>query len=155
MKKKTIVIILSVFVCIFLISSTYSILKKGADSSKNIATATWSVELVQDGVNDELSIMPGYTTADYLLKVKSTSEVNVKYDIIISDLPSGVEVDIDHANDYQTQDDNHTITVPNAGTILYTASNKTNTHTLTFRGASNAQVINNQTVTIDVVVTQQ
>ena len=95
--------------------------------------------------------MPGVTDTTYTLNVKSLSEVDVKYDIVISNLPTGIEVSLNGVDFYQAS--NGRIVINNAGIILYSGS-RTNTHTLTFRGVSGASFVNNQEVTINVVAEQ-
>ena len=158
MKKKKIkrnlwiAIFLIVVAAVFFISPSYAIFKNSASSESGITTADWIVSLEQQGIDNNVRVVPGIENGTYTLKVKSLSLVDVKYDIVISNLPSGTDVSIDGVN-YPTVS-NGTVTIPNAGTILYSAQEKTNTHTLTFRGASNATPVNNQEVTIDVNISQ-
>lgn len=158
MKKKMIkrnlwiAIFLVVVAAIFFISPSYAIFKNSASSQSGITTADWIVSLEQEGISDEVTVIPGMANGTYTLKVKSLSLVDVKYDIIIRNLPSGVDVSIDGVN-YPSVS-NGTATISNAGTILHNAQDKTNTHTLTFRGANNATIVNDQEVTIDVDVQQ-
>ncbi len=155
MKNKKImkIVIIVAILSLFIIPATWALYRTSINANSTLALATWNVSLVQTGVNDHLTIVPNGATATYAVNVKSLSEVNVKYDIVISNLPTGVEVKFGDEQNYR-QASNGTITISNAGTILYTDETKTKTHTLTFRAVNGATIINNQEVDIDVVIQQ-
>lgn len=145
-----------IFVFAFLffafLTHSFGMFKNNSTVTGTINAAEWSVSLEQSGVNNTLSIIPESTNANYTLNVKSLSEVDVVYTIVISNLPQGVEVALDNGQ-FQSQT-NNTITFTDAGTILYSSINRTNSHTLTFKAVSGATYVNNQTVDIDVIVHQ-
>ena len=87
------------------------------------------------------------------MNIESNCEVDLKYSVIISNLPDGVEVSY-NGGTFQQQDANNTITFTDVGTILYTDAVKNQSRTLTFRGTSNAEIVDDQEVNIDVVVRQ-
>ena len=153
MNKKIIIIAIIAVLSMFLIPASFAIYKKGTIGNSAISLARWSVTLDQDGVEDELTIIPGFTTATYTLNVESLSEVDLKYDIVFSNLPSGIEVSIDDGNTF-IQESSGTITIPNAGTILYDSNGKTDTKTIIIRGISNAEVVNDKIVTVNVIAKQ-
>ena len=145
------------FVCIFLlISTSYAILKYNVDGSSTLELAEWSVSLDQNGIDNKLTVVPGIADATYTLKVKNLSQVDVKYDVIVSNLPSGIGISIDNDNnDNFVYESNGIVTITNVGTILYNATNKTNVHTLYFKGGANAdEYVNSQSVIINVIVKQ-
>lgn len=145
--KPIILILLIVFV--FCAVQTFAILRKSKTGTGSIDAATWSVTRSQSSSGDSIDITPGSTTDNYLLTVQSASEVDVIYSIIISNLPTGVEVDLDNSGNYR-QADNGTIRISPAGTINYNDSPKIKNHTLTFRATNAATPISDQEIDIDV-----
>jgi len=115
--------------------------------------AVWDVTLEQTGVDNNLMVVPEVSDATYTLNVKSLSEVDIIYDVIISNLPSGIEASLDGVN--FSQSTNGAITFTNAGNIPYNSvNNGMDSKTITFRGVSGAAIVNNQTVIVDVIVKQ-
>ena len=152
-KKRTfIIMVIAIILSLFIIPSSYSIYKSGTAGTSSTSLATWNVTLEQTGVNNSLSIVAGLSTANYTLNVKSLSEVDIKYDVVISGLPNGVSVAFDERSPQPAS--SGTVTITNAGTILYNAQNKINSHTLTFSAVSNATYVNNQSVTVNVIAKQ-
>ena len=148
-----VVFVISCICSVLVMPSTFSILKSDATSTKILALADWSVSLNQTGIEDELEIIADNTsTASYTLNVTSASEVNIKYSVILSNLPAGVTVSIDGGN-FMPQQSN-TITFSNVGTILYSDSVKTKTHTLTFKSAVGGTVVSDHEIDIDVIARQ-
>lgn len=145
------------FVPLFLlISTSYAIYKYGVNGISSVGLAEWSVSLDQNGIDNNLTVVPGIADATYTLKVKNLSQVDVKYDVVVSNLPSGIGVSIDSDNNENfVYESDGTATIENAGTILYNAGDKTNVHTLYFRGGVDAdEFVNNQPVTVNVIVKQ-
>lgn len=140
------IVILVYLVSVFCIPSSLGIYKRTASSSKALNVADWSVALDQTGVNGSVQVIEGDTTGStYTLNVVSDSEVDVAYDITISNIPSGVQVKLDNGS---FAPENSTVTITNAGTIPYGAG--PNTHTLTFKANTGATIVTNRTITIDV-----
>ena len=152
MKRKIEIISLLFILALFIIRSTLSLFRNSLAIDSSSTLATWNVTLEQNGVDRNLTVVPEISNATYTLNVKSLSEVDVKYDVIISGLPTGIEVSIDGTN-FQ-QETSGVVSFIDAGTILYNASNKTDSKTLTFRGTSSATAVNNQTVTVNVIAKQ-
>lgn len=152
MGKKIKIIALLFILALFIIRSTFSLFRDSLAINQGSTLATWNVVLEQNGVNNNLMVVPELSNATYTLNVKSLSEVDVKYDVIISNLPTGIEVSIDGVN-FQPETSG-TVSFANAGTILYNASQRIDTKTITFRGSSSAVAVNNQTVTVNVVAKQ-
>ncbi len=134
---------------IFCAVHTFALLRSSTSGSGTIDTATWSVTRNQSQSGDSIEIVPGLSTDSYTLTVQSNSEVDVIYSIIISDLPTGVEVDLDNSGNYRTPTSG-TLRINSAGTINYNDSVKTKTHTLTFRAANGTTPVSDQEINIDV-----
>ena len=151
-KKVFSILVISFILSLIWMNHSFGLYRNSKVASGTLATANWSVSLNQSEVNDTLSIVPNGANDTYTLNITSTSEVDIKYSIIISNLPAGVEASLDGVN-FESQN-NHTITFTDIGTILYTDNDKTKTHTITFRALDGATVVNNQKVDIDVTVQQ-
>ncbi len=146
-------IIIVTILMLIVITSAYAAHKNWLQTHGTLALATWNVTLDQTGVNNTLVVVPGTSSATYTLNISSTSEVDVKYSIVISNLPTGVKVALDDGEP-QPQDANHKISFTDVGVILYTDNVKTKSRTLTFTATQEATVVNSQPVTIDVIVNQ-
>ena len=151
-KRMFYIMMIAVVLSLFIIPSTFSVFKSSTNGNSTIALATWNVTLEQSGISNDVIIIPGVKTDNYTLNVKSLSEVDIEYNVIISGLPTGVSVLID--GDSPDSTSNNTATFTNVGTILYSANNKINTHTLTFSADNNATYVNNQSITINVIAKQ-
>jgi hypothetical protein len=150
MTFKSLIIVLMLSLTVIPLS--YAIFKNIVFVDGTLATAIWNVTLVQDGIDNDLTVVPGAADATYTLNIKSLSEVDVKYSITLSNLPTGIEASIDGVTFPPVS--NGTVTFKNAGTILYSAGGSTNTHTLTFRGTNESTLVNSQAVTVNVVAEQ-
>ena len=142
--QKKLIIIAILFLSAFSISLTYSALKNTSTGTGTINGASWSVSMV--GNNDDIELTSGNTEQAYLLTVNNNSEVNVSYSIKLTNLPDDVRVKLD-SNSYVSETNNE-ITFENAGSILYGA-NPVN-HTLTFTAPLDAPEITNQNFNISV-----
>ena len=147
-KKKSVFIFISVVLILYAVQ-TFAMFRKEKTSTGTLNAATWSVTRNQSQSGDSIEIIPGVSTDSYTLTVQSNSEVDVIYSIIISNLPSDVEVDLDNSGNYRTASAGTLIISP-AGAINYNDSVKTKTHTLTFRATPEATPIANQKIDIDV-----
>ena len=151
MKSKIIkpMILVIVISLVFYAVHTFALLRSRASGTGTIDAATWSVTRNQSQSGDSIEIVSGVTTDSYTLTVQSNSEVDVIYSIIINNLPTGVEVDLDNSGNYRTPS-NGTIRINSAGTINYNDAVKTKNHTLTFRAASGTPPVTEQEIDIDV-----
>ena len=154
MRKKLIIVLLIpvLILMTFYALKTFGLLRSSGSATGSLLTAEWSVSRSQSASTDSIELIPNTTTDTYDLTVTSSSEVDVKYTVIVSNLPAGVEVQLDDG----------TCQVPSNGTIRLTKSGgvtgiinynddpKTKTHTLTFRATSSAQAISDQEIDIDV-----
>ena len=148
--KKKMLFVLSFVVMIFaIVATTFAIFRGSSSATGSIRAATWSISRSQSESGDSLEIVPELSTDVYNLTVTSESEVDVTYTIIISNLPSGVEVALDNGT-YQTPTSG-TVRISNAQTVInYNDAVKTKNHTLTFRATSSAQAVSDQEIDIDV-----
>ena len=98
MKKR---IIKTLILCIVIIIVSYAVhtfalMRASGSVNGSINTSTWSVTRNHSQSGDSINVYKGGATDSYTLTVQSAAEVDVLYKIIISNLPSGVEVDIDN-----------------------------------------------------------
>ena len=151
MKKKIVkplILIITISLAFYAIY-TFAILKSSASDTKTLQAATWSVTRSHSQSGDSIEVMPGLTTDDYILTVQSNSEVDVVYKIILSNLPTGIEVSLDGGS-YLTPTSG-SLTIQTANTVInYSDVQKTKTHTLTFRATSGAPLVTDQEIDIDV-----
>ncbi len=151
MKNKLIRILTFVIgiLLVFYAIQTFALMRASTNGSGSLNTSTWSVTRNQSQSGDSIDIYRGGATDSYTLTVQSNSEVDVRYKIIINNLPSGVEVDIDNLG-YQTPTSG-SLTVENANTIInYNDAKKTKTHIITFRATDESTPVTNQKIDIDV-----
>lgn len=150
--KYAIVIILLLLI---IVPTTHAIYKNRVVGSSALSLANWSVSLNQIGVNDHLVVVsdPNEIVANYTLNINATSEVSFVYSIVIDNMPSGTSVSLDGGNFYP--ETNHKVTINNVGTVLYSDQNKSKTHTLTFKAGSTAPYVDDQEISVDVVVKQK
>lgn len=146
MKKKILVIVV-LLVFISIISYTLAIYRERNSGTATIRGANWSVST---SGNNSLNLTAG-STANYTLTVTNDSEVDVVYDIELTNLPSGIKVKLDSGS-YITESNNK-ITISNAGTLLYGASPKN--HILTFTTDLESGVVTDQSVGINVKFKQK
>ena len=155
MKNKILKITLLVFVVgitIFLISYSYAIYRNSTEGNGNIKLADWNVSLNQSEEPSEIDITKGEEGVSYTVKVKSLSEVDIKYSIEITDIPNDILVKLD--NGEYTYPTNNKLVFDDVGTILYSSTDKENEHILTFKADNNTQVIEDQNININVKVEQ-
>jgi len=149
MHSKTIEMVIFIYMLsVFCIPSSLGIYKKSANPNGTVTVAKWDVSLNQTGISGNVEVTEGDATGStYTLKVVSESEVDVTYDIIVRNIPSGVQVKLGNGS-FQPQ--SSTVTFSNVGIIPYASSPTEVTHTLTFKANSGATLVNNQQVTVDV-----
>ena len=159
----TIVIVFVLSLSIFVIPNTFAIFKSSKSGNLQISTATWNITLTPDsncgqgGEDCNLNLVSGVTNQTYTLTIGSTSEVDVTYSIELENIPEGVEVALVVPGETKTfvqPDSNDKITFSNAGTILYSQSGGTNTHTLEFKSNLGTTEISNNEIDINVVAQQ-
>ena len=154
MKKKIIIVALLPILMLstFYALQTFGLLRSSGNATGSLLTAEWSVSRSQSASTDSIELIPNTSTDIYDLTVTSNSEVDVKYTVVISNLPTGVEVQLDDGT-FQTPSSG-TIRMTKVGDVTgiinYNDATKTKTHTLTFRATSSAQAVSDQEIDIDV-----
>ena len=150
-KNKKLIVILFIL-ALFIVRSTFSLFRDSLAGTSTVVSADWNVTLEQTGVNNNLLVVPGQSVATYTINVKNLSDVDATYDVVLTNVPSGIEASVDGTN--FTRVSNGTITINDVGTILYNDEDHMDSKTITFRGVSDATPVSNQEVTINVIVKQ-
>ena len=152
-KKKAILILLLV---VLMFPITYALNKNGLLGFGRVSLASWNVTLNQTNENNSLAIVPDPdgTVASYNVNIVNTSEVSITYNIVIDNLPSGTSVALGSGGQY-IPESNNKVTFSNVEVIPYNDQNKNRTHTLYFKAASNATLVSNREIDINVVVKQK
>ncbi len=145
-KTKKNIIILIFLLSVIVIPSSLGIFKNSASITSPITASSWNVS-VNSSSNSSMQLVPNSGTASYDIVVTSSSEVDTDYSIIVSNIPSGVQVKLDN-NEYEPY--SSTVTFSNVGTILYGDQYNYKTHILTFKANTGATLVNNQQVSVDV-----
>ena len=153
-KKNILIVLLLLLLSTTIIYETYSIYRKENNGGASLRASIWNVELNQEGESGNINLVSGTNNQDYILKIESTSEVDVSYKIEVSNVPTGLEISLDGGN-FKPSNSNNKIIFDNAGKILYTDTNKEKTHTLTFKSNLGTQVENNRKIKIDVIAQQE
>lgn len=151
LKNKKIIMIVAFLLIV--IPFSYALLRSINNANGNLVAATWNVTVNESG-NNYMSIAasPMDIEASYTIDVTSQSQVDMIYSIVIDGLPSGVCVSIN--NGEFVQETNNKVTFSNVGTIAYSDTNKTKSHTLTFKATSSSNVVNEKEVDINVIARQ-
>lgn len=160
MKKKrrrirpSIVYIAILLLVVVIVPSSIALLRRSVSGTGSLRSAKWNVDLIEDNDNS-LEVIRGELSNDtYTFTVTNDSEVDVVYKIILSNVPSNVQVKLDEGG-FQDPT-NGTITIDPAGTLLYSAQGSEQTHTLTFKALSGAAVTNTaEQIQLDVVMSQK
>ena len=145
------VIICSILIVV-IVANSYLLAKyrssfSGSDSS---SIAKWNVSYDDtDNATKEVNLVFGNQSIEqYTLKVTSISEVSSKYSIILSNVPSELEVSLDGGT-YATPTNNR-IVFSNVGSFSVSDINMTHTHTLRFNAPLNANIGSTNYVDIDI-----
>ena len=155
-KEKVKKILIIVFILsFFLIPSTFAIYKNSALTYTDLNLAEWSVSLNQNNDNNYLTIVPEPENVNdtYTLHMISNSEVDVNYSIIIDNVPNGVSAKAGNGN--FIQETNNKILINNAGVIHYNPNGSTEDCVLTFKASSGATFVDEQQVSISVILSQE
>ena len=147
---ETIIIVLLLAIINGSVLFTYSSYKSTKTGSASIQGASWSV--TSSGDKSSITLTAGVSEQTYTLNVQNGSEVDVKYSIVLSNLPAGVKVKLDNGS-FVTESSN-TVTFSNAGELLYGGTTSRN-HTLTFSVPITSSEVSNQNVPIKVQFAQK
>ncbi len=150
MKKKIILGALVLLLGALFISGSYALFKSSGSGQANISAATWSVSLI--GNDDDIDLTSGSTEQGYIVTVKNESEVSVTYSIKVTNLPDDVAVKLD-TGQYKSEEDNEVI-FEDVGELLINGTKQRN-HTLTFTAPIDAGEVSNHKIKIDVEFKQK
>ena len=157
LKKKPVICLLLIITIIvsnsfFLSKYTSSI---AGTSRKDVAKFDVSIS-TSDNASDTLNMLSGTTEATYIVKVTSRSEVTSTYEIVLSNVPNGLQVSLDNGT-YQTPV-NSTVTFSGincSGCSFDLNSNVTeHTHTLKFFDPLSSSNSGTNSINIDVEFSQ-
>ena len=149
--KISILFMVIIFVLIVGIPFSKAIYKNTTTATKPLSISVWDVELNQTGISNNILLVTGGDTKTYAVRVVSNSEVDTEYSIVVSNIPTGVQVALDEGSFVTPTNGSYTFT--DAGEILYSSQTKENTHLLKFKALSSAQIGSN-TISVDVVIKQ-
>ena len=161
-KRKTIIaliLIMTTFSSSFLLAKYVSSVS-GTSNPKNVAK--WTVNyLDNENISKSLNLVAGdddtfsetYIPPTYIIKLTSTSEVSANYQIVLTNVPSAMQVKID-TKTYQTPI-NNTITFEDEDYQINVNDNeKIKTHTLTFKVPLDSTISSVNNIDIDVIFDQ-
>ncbi len=149
MHSKNIELIILVYLlAVFCIPSTLGIYKDGIGANSAVTAATWDVDFTPGNNNSVQLVANSSTISSYTFSVTNDSQVDVTYSIIVSNLPNGVQVKLDNGGFENPS--GGTYRFDDIGVIAYDASPNEATHTLYFKAATNATIVNNQPVGVNV-----
>ncbi len=132
--------------------SKYTGIISGGDSA---VIAKWDVYTdTSDNESDIVDVINGNGGNTYIIKVTSLSETIASYSIVLSNLPSDLEVKLDNG-EFNTPDEFNVITFEDVGEINANAEIKTITHTLTFSIPINSETTGLNEIDIDVIFVQK
>lgn len=152
-RKKIIIIVLLALISFSnsFLSAKYTFSLNNYGSTAKIAK--WNVSYdTSENASDTLELISGNETKSYIIKVTSTSEVATSYSIVLSNVPSEMEVKIDE-RPYQTPI-NNAIEFENINAFSGNDMNTTFTHTLTFNAPLESDIANTTNIGINVKFTQ-
>ena len=154
-KKKYKKMLFCLLTILIVVSNSYFLAKytSAIHSSSDNSVAIWDVSTdTSDNANNSLNIVSGNTTASYVIKVKSVSEVASKYDIVLTNVPTGLEVKLDSGS-YQTPTNNE-ITFSNVGSFTAGSATTEQTHTITLNDPLSTSNSGTYSMNIDVMFEQ-
>ena len=146
------VLLFMAFFTLYFTSNTLSRYAGTTAGNGSVRVAKWDVGIGETLDPKTLNIVSG-TSANYVLEVKSASETASNYSINLSNIPAGVEVQLDGAA--AVTPTNGEVSFANAGSFNANSSGLTRNHTLTFVTTLDTAAVNNNEVDIDVVFVQE
>ncbi len=155
--KKKFVVFLSLYAIVFISYFSMTTLAKYTgllNKNDSISVAKWNVDVVGEDNKTlpTMTIGKSSTYQDYNLSVTSTSEIAINYSVIISNVPSGVEVQVD--DDIIYKERYNSIIIENLGFFDAEDTNKTHNHKFTLIVPLGIDAIDNETISIDVIFKQ-
>lgn len=114
--------------------------------------AKWEVSATSNSAST-MNIIAGNDTASYEIKVTSTSEVGCGYSIVLSNVPTGVQVKLDDKAPVTVGNDK-TVTFDRCGHFDANRPGVVNTHTLVLKADITIPPVSNNAMSIDVSFVQ-
>ena len=155
--KKKYVIFLSLYFIVFISHFTIVTFAKYTsflNREGNLSVAKWDIDFVgaDNQVLPTMTIGKSSTYQNYNLSITSTSEIAINYSIVISDVPTGVRVQVDDDTIYNER--YNEIIIPDLGSFDADDNNVTHNHKLTLIVPLGIDTIDNQVLNMDVIFTQ-
>lgn len=113
----------------------------------NADVAKWSVEYSHD--KDEINLISGNTVEEFPIYITSTSEVSSNYSIVLSNVPTGMEVKIDDSEYISSGLDNRVV-FDNVGSFGAGDVGLTRMHVISFDAPLDSNIPSSNNVGIDV-----
>lgn len=141
------------FLCfsLFFTAETFSKFLSIINVSGSLEVAVWDVALANPDAED-VSLIAGNTTQDFLLTVTSTSEIASNYSIVITNVPAGVSVKIDNGSEFTPE--NNVIIIPNVGSFEANDANSQHQHTITVIASIDTGVLDKEQLSLYLTFTQ-
>lgn len=139
---------------LLMIFSSYVLAKyiSSVSGSSSASVAKWAVNWAATS-SSIVDLISGNSDGSYSFNVTSNSEVAASYSIIVSSMPSGMEIKLDNGS-FQTAGVGGTVTFNNVGSFTASDVNYTHSHTLTFNSPLAANLTGANSVNVDVRFTQ-
>lgn len=133
--------------------SKYISITNNRTGTKDVAK--WDVELDTSSSTGVINLVSGNesTDQDYILSITSESEVAVDCSLLVTNLPTGIQISVDGQTTYT--EDNHRIYIGNFCSFNANNINRTKSFVLTFIAPLETGVISNRQIGIDVSCTQR
>ena len=151
-KKKIAALIL--IICFFASSMILAKYASSMQSNSSSDVAAWYTIINTSGNrSNTLNLTSGETTASYEIKVVSNSEVALTYEVVLTNVPDGLEVKLDNGT-YETPTNNTLTLTSNNCAFSANDSVTDHTHTLTFNDPITTSNDGTSTIGIEVIFTQ-
>ena len=155
LRKKFKVFFLIYFVCFTFCLSCITFSKYTGVISRSGPTsvAKWDVSIdTTDNASDTLTVVTDSTAASYIVKVVNKSEVSSDYSIVLSNVPTGLEVSLDSG--VSKTPINNEIVFSNAGSFVASDATNTHRHVLTFNDPNGNSNEGTHNIRIDINLEQ-
>ena len=119
----------------------------------SVSTAKWDVSVTPVTQSNILNLIAGDTSMDYIVRITSNSEVSADYSIVVSNVPSDVDVVLDDTTTGTRQ--GNTVTFQDVGAINVGDQVSYREHKLTFSTTINSNAVTNNNINIQVMFSQK
>lgn len=123
------------------------------NDTKTMNVAKFDVSYVQIESSDTINIIADNSLFNYRFKVKNSSEVGIKYSLVVSNIPEGVKVSLDNGT-LQTPS-NGVVIFENASSIDYVDGGAYRDHTLSFSSIPEVDDSISNLVNLNILVSQK